>query len=120
MAADIGTRQGVKIKDVDQSSTWINGFDWMHQDSSKFPMMSGNDLKLNDLEMQEVQKERSIQIHYTTKIPDEVQERYSYSNYLNDPNRHKFSSVVRIMASIVVIYWMNFAERRNLHRWKLH
>ena len=30
MVADLGTRRGAALTDVDQYSTWINGFKWMH------------------------------------------------------------------------------------------
>ncbi|XP_066927641.1 uncharacterized protein [Clytia hemisphaerica] len=38
MIADIGTRKGATLKDVSRTSTWINGFDWMHLDHSQFPI----------------------------------------------------------------------------------
>ena len=40
MIADIGTRRGATIQDVDQSSAWINGFDWMHLPTTQFPIQS--------------------------------------------------------------------------------
>ena len=40
MIADIGTRKGSKITDVDQNSTWINGFSWMRLDENQFPTKS--------------------------------------------------------------------------------
>ena len=38
MIADIGTRKGTKLKDVDQASQWINGYDWMRKYSKVFPV----------------------------------------------------------------------------------
>ena len=32
MIADIGTGRRIKLKDIDQNSTWINGFKWMHEE----------------------------------------------------------------------------------------
>jgi hypothetical protein len=40
MIADLGTRRGVKINQVDQCSVWINGFDWMRQSKDCFPIKS--------------------------------------------------------------------------------
>ena len=58
--ADIGTRKGATLKDVSRTSTWINGFDWMHLDHSQFPLKSAENLKLSDSEITEVNKEVQI------------------------------------------------------------
>ena len=42
MIADIGTRKGTTIKDVDQSSVWTNGYQWMQNDSTTFKMSVGD------------------------------------------------------------------------------
>ena len=47
MKADIGPRKGASLKDVNNNSTWINGFDWMKKDKSGFPMFTVEEIKLN-------------------------------------------------------------------------
>ena len=51
MIADIGTRKGAKIKDVEQDSEWINGKPWMSMDECDFP------LKTVQEEANEIEKE---------------------------------------------------------------
>ena len=115
MIADMGTRRGKKLKDVDQNSVWINGFTWMHEESSLFPSKSPQEIKLGNDEMQEVKKEMPFQcekegeqvnevFHNTAvvsrNIPAEVQERYQFSMYIIDPNRRRFQVVIRILAYV--------------------
>ena len=107
MIADIGTRRGATIQDVDQSSTWINGFDWMHLPTSQFPIQSAKDLKLTEHQISEVEKERSIQAHHVSvsnlskTLLDEMKKRYEFSLYLVDPLKHSFTVIVRIMAYVI-------------------
>ena len=122
MIADIGTRRGIKLKDIDQNSTCINGFKWMHEEKQNFPMKPINQLKLQETEMKGSQNEiplhssrnQESEIFYYAKekrnknIPTEVTERYVYSNYLIDPNRHRFGTIVRIMA--YVLKFINFTK----------
>ena len=110
MIADLGTRRGATIKDVDQSSSWINGFSWMTKDSSIFPVQNASELNLSNAQVSEVQKESTINVQQSlvlfTTVPEEVQERYEFSQYLIDPNLHSFRNVVRILA-----YVMRFCSR---------
>ena len=57
MIADLGTRRGATIAEVDSDSTWINGYEWMKLDVSQFPITSAKDLKLNESQKSEAQKE---------------------------------------------------------------
>ncbi len=102
MMADLGTRRGATFKDVDQNSSWINRFEWMQKPTSEFPVQSSDDLKLSEAQLSEVEKEQSIDIHHfiakNSTTMTEVHQRYEFSQYLIDPNRHRFSLVVRIMA----------------------
>ena len=125
MIADIETRRGIKLKDIDQDSTWINGFKWMHEEKQNFPMKPINQLKRQETEMKEIQNEiplhssrnKKNEIFYYAKekqnknIPTEVTERFVYSNYLIDPNRHRFGTVVRIMA--YVLKFVNFTKTKQ-------
>ena len=60
--ADLGTRKGVKIEDIDRDSAWINGLDWMHlpledlRDTSV--LRSVDDVKCDNKQAAEVRKEQ--------------------------------------------------------------
>ena len=105
MMADLGTRRGATFADINQHSSWINGLPWMRQDVSKFPMESAEELRLSNTQISEVEKERTIQIHHASRnmksLMEPVQQRYQFSQYLIDPNRHRFAVVVRIMAYVI-------------------
>ena len=47
LIADLGTRKGAKLSDVDANSAWINGYEWMRKYESTFPLLSISDLKLS-------------------------------------------------------------------------
>jgi len=68
MIADLGTRKGATLVDVNKESTWINGFDWMQLDHSKFPIKTAQELKLNESEISEVHKES----HFYKKATAEI------------------------------------------------
>jgi len=54
MIADLGTRKGVKLKDVNSESNWINGYNWMKLDELEFPTMCLEQIKLSNEEMQSI------------------------------------------------------------------
>ena len=103
MIVDIATRKGATIKDVADDSQWINGYDWMTEDVSKFPIKSREEIKLTTEDIKAVSKESSIQqMHFISKvILDELQKRYEHSSYLIDPCKYQFKNVVRIMAIVI-------------------
>ena len=116
MIADLGTRPGATVRDVDQDSTWYVGFPWMKLPVSEFPMKTCEELKFDAAQMKEVNNELVIKTAaptlpstnvttpttsyavYARKVPLEVGERYKFSKYLLDPNKHDFSVCVRIIA----------------------
>ena len=109
MIADIGTRKGSSIADVDQDSLWINGLDWMKKSIEEMPLRSVNNITLNQNVVIEIKKEENcnipvIKIHNNfipgRKLPEEIQERYEFSRYVIDPNRHRFDTIIRIMALV--------------------
>ena len=116
MIADLGTRPGATISDVDQDSTWNLGFPWMSLPKSQFPMKSCDEVKLDaaqikssDEELMQTKVHHEITSHvatetecsdYARKVPKQVAERYKYSDYLLDPNKHEFLSSVRIIALV--------------------
>jgi len=104
MIADIGTRHGATLKDVQQDSPWFNGYPWMYLPNSEFPTKSSQDLRLSDVDATEVQKEKTVLIHHSKhqlESMEAVHKRYQFSTYLIDPNQHKFSTVVRIVAYVL-------------------
>ncbi|XP_066927799.1 uncharacterized protein [Clytia hemisphaerica] len=111
MLADIGTRRGSKLNEVDKDSKWINGHDWMHLDQNSFPIKSAKELKLTEREMEEVQKEVQINIHHAECPTKEFEKRYTFSNYLLDPNYRSFTKVTRIMA-YVIRYFKNLRSKK--------
>ena len=93
MVADIGTRPGATVKDVDPDSNWLNGYPWMKQPVSEFPMKTCNEVKLDNTQLKEYNDElvlkKDIEVApskprktYTAcarKVPEEVGERYKFA-----------------------------------------
>ena len=106
MIADIGTRRVTNLGDVNQDSTWINGFSWMKQDISNFPMHPIKEIKLEGEDISSASKESTPQHHQVFKSSlmendvKQLKERYNFSKYIIDPNRHRFRDIIRITAII--------------------
>ena len=123
LIADLGTRRGVKMKDVDMNSDWINGYEWMRKGRSEFPITAVSELVLSGSEkesylkelfapyqqdlgfccwpsQEETDKPGSLVFISNRFNSESIKERYEFSRYIVDPNRHNFSSVVRIVAFI--------------------
>ena len=101
MIADLGTRRGATFNDVNQDSEWINGLEWMHKPVNDFPTQSAEELKLTESSLIEVKKEQNIvKIHFSS-LSKEMADRYKFSKYVIDPNRHQFSQVVRVVAYVL-------------------
>ena len=119
MIADLGTRRGVKLADVDMNSSWFNGYEWMRKDKSTFPITAVNDLVLCNSDRDSYQKELfapyqrdqdfqwpqtyichpgSLAFISNRFSETSITKRYEFSQYIVDPNRHYFSSVVNIVA----------------------
>ena len=123
MVADIGTRKGTTLEEVNQSSVWINGFSWMQNDISEFPIKSVQEINLNNEDMQAMKKElpyskfeSDVHIAKTTiknNFPDEVSRRYEVSNYIIDPNRHRFKFIIRVTAIVLKFVKILFERIRN-------
>ena len=112
MLADLGTRRGAKISDVDEHSRWINGMDWMREDINDMPIVAVKYIILSR-DMTEFNKETPnedftsknlsfISSIYSKKqhISPQVEERYEFSKYIIDPNKFRFEKVVRILAYV--------------------
>ena len=57
MVADIGTRKGASLSDVDSKSIWINGVDWMKKDKSQFPVLTVQEVRLDPSKLSVVTNE---------------------------------------------------------------
>ena len=113
ISEDMGTRKGCTLSDVDQSFTWINGYEWMKLKFSAFPEKSVNVIILCQDEILKI----GIEAPYThphkqdtlftncvavsRRISDEVIERYNISQYIIDPKRRNFKMIVRIVATVI-------------------
>ena len=119
MIADIGTRRCQSIDTVKPDSTWIKGFDWMAGEETEFPMMTAEDIRLSNQEAQNMKMETQVipsciiptYIAKEQKIINLLQERYQFSRYIIDPNRHKFSQVIRILA--LVMMYIRMMQRQS-------
>ena len=88
----------------------------MKKEQSLFPVMSVRQLTLTNEETQAMKKEipfhhefeqtleEKIDVYNCTMIkrnvPDEVMERYQFSSYIIDPNKHCYQTVIRIIAYV--------------------
>ena len=56
MIADIGTRRCDSTSVVSPDSVWIQGFEWMKGDEADFPMMTPEEVTLNNNEIQNMKQ----------------------------------------------------------------
>ena len=49
--ADLGTRRGTTLEDINSSSQWINGLSWMTKEVEDFPMETVRELSLSSDEV---------------------------------------------------------------------
>ena len=115
--ADIGTRKGAKIEDVKPGSPWSVGLPWMSEREENFPLMAAAEISLNAREKAELNKEKVLadpmdfasqhnllccdgSVCMVTGVPEEVEQRYQFSNYLINPCRFRFSKVLRVLALV--------------------
>ena len=83
----------------------------MRKDESEFPVLSAEDIRLSSQEKQLAQSETintvfkpTSDVSYLTikdSVYTKVLERYEYSNYIIDPNYRSFTTVVRILATVM-------------------
>ena len=57
MIADIGTRKGAQIQDIDSNSDWINGYPWMRLSNLDFPVKTYTDMSLDGSDLKSVTEE---------------------------------------------------------------
>ena len=118
--ADLATRKGAKISDIGPESSWIKGFPWMREPEKNFPLKKVEELTLTVNEKSDANKEKVVhdlpdeqfQCLNCRYVPKEVGDRYLFSQYLIDPNKFRFTTVVRVM-SLVFIFLEKLNDRRN-------
>ena len=130
MVADIGTRRCTSIDVVKHDSVWIQGFSWMRAEEKDFPMMTADEVTLSNQEFQNMKKEVQgdiIKLSYITStgcdserktFNENLLKRYQLSEYIIDPNRHRYTEVVRILAIVFrfisrVKYWTKNKEAKS-------
>ena len=117
--ADLGTRKGACIADVQPDSPWIKGYAWMREPAENFPVKKIEDLYLSTKEKTDANKEKVVTeleddplCLLSRYVPREVGDRYLFSNYLIDPNKFRFKTVQRILA-LVFIFLEKINNKRN-------
>ena len=90
MIADIGTRKGAKISDIDDKSDWVNGYPWMWLHALEFPVKTIEELVLDNkivenvnremlhkknLDLASGEKEDNLTFHISEYIGDELENR---------------------------------------------
>ena len=114
--SDLGTRKGAKISDVMPDSPWIRGYPWMREPEENFPLKKYEDICLSVKEKGDAGKEKvEVDLHdcfVSRYVPQEVGDRYAYSDYLIDPNKFRFRTVLRILA-LVFIFLEKINDKRN-------
>ena len=105
--ADLGTRKGATIEDINPDSDWINGLPWMRESMENLPLKRIDEITLSEKQSNNAKKEKITPecLSYTQSsvygvVPSEVGERYKFSNYLINPNKYRFRKVVRILAFV--------------------
>ena len=117
--ADIGTRKGARITDVGPGSPWLCGLPWMRESEENFPLKTVSEITLTGAEKSSFQKECVVDNILATfnvqsfikYVPNELGDRYKYANYLLDPNRYRFRTVVRILSLVLL-----FIKKCNKNR----
>ena len=127
MIADLGTRKGAMVSDIDPDSEWCGGYEWMKKELTEFPVKSIKEIKLKESEIETCntellsEKYRSIPTATSNNtsvekpcmvevveavsggeccVAEQVASYYGHSTYLIDPNKFKFSKVIRIVGFV--------------------
>ena len=129
--ADMGTRKGASIEDISDGSHWRNGYKWMQQDRKYFPIVSVEEVKFQQTDIDAIKKESlrpeivdmlfcqrqnpscfMVDTSYAVrKVQSEaLTKRYEFLEYIVDPNRYKLRKVVRVVA-LVMVFVRNFVRK---------
>ena len=130
--ADMGTRKGASIADISDGSHWRNGYKWMQGDRKDFPIVSVEEVKFQQTDMDAIKKESlrpeivdvlfcqyqttprcyMVDTSYAVRKvnPEVLTKRYEFAEYIIDPNRYRFRKVVRVLA-LVMRFVRNFVKK---------
>ena len=130
--ADMGTRKGASIADILDGSHWRNGYKWMQGDRKDFPIVSVEEVKFQQTDIDAIKKESLrpqivdvlfcqqqtkpgcyiVDTSYVARKvqPEVLKARYEFAEYIIDPNRYRFPKVVRVHA-LVVRFVRNFVKK---------
>ena len=100
--ADIGTRDAA-VSDIGPNSEWQLGKWWMTLPENEMPLMSLEDINLDQKQKQEANKEIKAADICGVCLPelkDKVGDRYSFSKYVVDPCTLPWKSSVKAMAYV--------------------
>ena len=118
MIADLGTRKGALIEDINPTGDWLNGKPWMRLPENEFPVYTVSEIILCGKDRLEANNECNkpniteqlcsinswCYAHYggfpVAVVPDQVKTRYESSQYVLDPNRFRLRKVVRILSLV--------------------
>jgi len=112
--ADLGTRSEVPV-DMTTTSDWITGKSWMGEDRVDMPIKTVAQITLNSEQKIAASLElraRDVMGIHTNSLVDKVGTRYSFSNYVVDPNRNSWPKSVRIMGMVLA-----FVDRLRRREW---
>ena len=109
--ADLGTRKGATISQIDCKSDWNLGMPWMRGEASDFPSATSKELILSAKEKADLNKEKVIpecreahtakgRCFHARHVPKEVEKRYEFSKYIINPNKYRFRSLIRILGLV--------------------
>ena len=114
--ADLGTRDA-QHEDLVQGSEWQRGKWWMTLPIDDMPILSRDEVTLNQQERQEASKEVKASDICGITLPglkDKVSERYSFSKYIVDPCVFSWPKSVRTLAFVFrFINNLKFAVRES-------
>ena len=118
MVADIGTRPCRDINQVGPGSTFQDGFLYMTEELEDMPTKTVEEIELScqekeAVEGETIQRKKPSSFEWPNAefteyvayrcgqlVPTDVAERYKFSQYLIDPNKHRYKSINRIMGYV--------------------
>ena len=111
--ADIGTRKGATLDCLGPDGVWTNGYEWMRGEEADFPVKTVEQVILDNEAKSEARKEKILvdvlQDNYFVghtyvpeqQVPEEVGLRYTFCDYVIDPNKFRFKKVVTVLALVL-------------------
>ena len=101
--ADLATRDAT-VSEVDQSTVWQEGYDWMKLPRESMPIRSYQQTKLSMEEKRlvaaELRNKQLMGLPILLMSTDRLVDCYSFSEYLLDPCKYPWEKVLRVMALV--------------------